>query len=511
MNEAPNQIESLVKLTVDQMHEGIQIVDREWRYLYLNSAAASHGRRGREELVGRTMMECYPGIETTDMFRLLRKVMMSRDGTRFENKFEYPDGSHAWYALYLEPHALGLLIRSIDITANKKMEEQFLHAQRMEAIGRLAGGIAHDFNNKMGIVQIYADLALARVSQGDETLGRYLQNISKAVAGANKVTRQLLAFSRKQVLDLRVTNLNDVVSSVSGGLLALLGAEFRLEVELEPGLGSTKVDPSQIDQIIMNLVLNARDAMKAGGVVTIETANVDLDESFCASRPDLDPGPHVMLSVSDTGGGIPPELKEKIFDPFFTTKEAGRGTGLGLSSVFGIVKQSRGYIWVYSELGIGTTFKIYFPRVDEVPQAAFDEGPSLDDEVHGSETVLLVEDDEMLREAIERSLVSAGYAVTVARDAETAKEAFMRLQGRVDLLLTDVVLGSTSGRSLATDLKSVNAKIKVAFMSGYTENSIVHHGILDDGAILIQKPLSIRRLRATVRKVLDGRLKRGVV
>ncbi|MEK7358489.1 MAG: ATP-binding protein [Bdellovibrionota bacterium] len=502
--------DNLIKVTVDQMHEGIQIVDRDWRYVYLNAAAARHGRNPAQSLVGRTMMEVYPGIETTEMFRLLEGVMRDREPARMENQFVYPDGGKCWFMLYFEPHALGVLIRSIDISEVKKFEEQYLHAQKMEAIGRLAGGIAHDFNNKMAIVQIYADMAMSELSNADSRIASHLTNVIAAVEGAAKLTRQLLAFSRKQVLDLRVVNLNELVTGLSQGVLKLLGTDVRLEIDLDPELGNVWADLSQIDQVIMNLAINGRDAMPAGGVLTIETSNVELDATYCASRPEMKPGAYVLLSVSDTGVGIPPEIQSKIFDPFFTTKTEGHGTGLGLASVFGIVKQSRGQIWLYSEVGIGTTFKIYFPRVED-PKNAVDYRPEPEKDVRGTEVILLVEDDEALRIAYGRALSLAGYKVHSAASTTEAKALFMELKGRIDLLLSDVVLDTTSGRALAKELLALKSGLKIAFMSGYTENSIIHHGVIDDDAILIQKPVSMRKLLGAIRRILDGQLKKGVI
>lgn len=506
----PKDFEDLIKVTVEQMHEGIQIINFDWCYVYLNDACVRHGHRPKSELLGRTMQECYPGIENTEVFQVLAAVMLDRKPRSTENLFEYPDNTKCWFDLYVEPHALGILIRSVDITSKKNLEAQYLHAQKMESIGLLAAGVAHDFNNKLGIMMLYCEMMKKKIGNDNDVYKDYLENILIAVEDAASMTKQLLAFGRKQVLDPRVTNLNDVIQLASKSVGKLIGSHIELKTSLDKDLHNVRVDPSQIDQVILNLCLNSRDAMPEGGVLTLETANVEFDEDYCSKHMDVIPGEYVMLAVCDTGNGIHKENIDHIFDPFFTTKDVGKGTGLGLSSVHGIVKQSRGHIWVYSEIGLGTTIKLYFPRVKDLKESVGKHSHSEDDS-KGSETILLVEDEELLREVFAEVLLDSGYHVLVAANSEDAKTQFLKAKGEIDLLLTDIVFPKSNGLKLSKELSAINPDLKTIFVSGYTKNTIVHHGNLDTEAVLVQKPVSVKILLSTVRKVLGGQLTKGVV
>ncbi|MDI6761968.1 MAG: ATP-binding protein [Thermodesulfobacteriota bacterium] len=381
------------------------------------------------------------------------------------------------------------------------LEEQLRQSQKMEAIGRLAGGIAHDFNNLLTIIKGYSQLSFGELKEGDP-LRENIEEIRKAADRAADLTRQLLAFSRRQVMEVQVLDLNTVLKNLDKMLRRMIGEDIELTTLLFEDLGRVKADPGQIEQVIMNLIVNARDAMPRGGKLTIETANVELDKEYARTHVAVTPGPHVMLAVSDTGVGMTPEIKAKIFEPFFTTKEKGRGTGLGLSTVYGIVKQSGGNIWVYSEPGRGTTFKIYLPRVDELAEElrVKVEGPELP---RGSETILIVEDDEKVRKLALKILEKQGYEVLEAGGGNEALEICRGLEKPIHVVLADVVMPGMDGRQFAEKLREVCQGFKVLYMSGYTDNTIAHHGILDEGLDFIQKPLSVDGLVRKVREVLD--------
>jgi two-component system, cell cycle sensor histidine kinase and response regulator CckA len=383
-----------------------------------------------------------------------------------------------------------------------RTEEQFLQSQKMEAVGRLAGGVAHDFNNLLSVILGYGEILLSD-SQVDEAARADIREITRAGERAADLTRQLLAFSRQQVLAPTVLDLNAVLAGMGSMLVRLLGEDVELRTLPGAALGRVLVDPGQIEQVILNLVVNARDAMPRGGSLTIETANVELDAGYSTEHPGANPGPHVLLAVSDTGTGMDAETRARIFEPFFTTKEKGKGTGLGLSTVFGIVRQSGGTVWVYSEPGHGTTFKIYLPRTQDdrrpsVPAPAPDPSP------RGTETILLTEDDTALRVLARVALVRLGYQVLEAADADEALLLAARYSGPIHLLLTDVVMPKVSGRELAERLAAVRPDTRVLFMSGYTDDTVVRHGVLAAGIAFLQKPITPQSLARKVREVLDA-------
>jgi two-component system, cell cycle sensor histidine kinase and response regulator CckA len=386
--------------------------------------------------------------------------------------------------------------------ALRLMEEQLRQSQKMEAVGTLAGSIAHDFNNMLSVIVSYADLLLESLQAGDP-IRVDLEQIARAGKRAGDLTHQLLAFSRQQVLQPKVMNLNDAISTMTQMLQRLIGEDIELAVVLTPELGAVSVDPSQIEQVLLNLVVNARDAMPRGGKLTIETAELELDPAYAAEHLDVVPGKYVMLSVSDTGTGMDSATQTRIFEPFFTTKEKGRGTGLGMSTVFGIVKQSGGTVWVYSELGLGSTIKIYLPHAGVAARTAELATPAAVD-TRGSETVLIVEDSPEVRNLACAILRKSGYQVL---EAATAGEALLiceQHQGVIDLLLTDVVMPRMSGRELWERLAPLRPTTKVLFMSGYTDDAIVRHGVLSSGVSFIQKPLMPGPLVAKLREVLDS-------
>jgi two-component system cell cycle sensor histidine kinase/response regulator CckA len=487
------------------MREGIQVIDRQWRYVYLNDAAIEHSRRDAGQLIGKAMPEVYPGIELTPMFAQLQRCMDERVPSAMQNEFRYPDGAVRNFELHIEPWEDGVVVLSIDVTEIRKTEAQLRHAQKMEAVGRLAGSVAHDFNNLLSVILGYSSMLLSDLKPVDPIRGD-IDMIRVAGEKAAALTKQLLAFSRQQVLAPRVLDLNEVVQGSEQMLRRLLGEDIELVMRYDSSLSRVRVDPGQIDQVVMNLSLNARDAMPTGGKLTIETEDVVLDDSYAQNHFDVAPGPYVMLAVSDTGIGMDKETESRIFEPFFTTKAPGKGTGLGLSTVFGIVRQSNGHIWVYSEPGNGSTFKIYLPRAagQEIDLDDFVEPMTLD----GTETILLVEDQDEVRRVAQEILMRHGYHVIAAQNAGEALLGCERHPRTIHLLLTDVIMPQMSGRELAERLAPVRPDMKVLYMSGYTDNAIVYHGILDSGLPYVQKPLVPETLARRVREVLDAPVKR---
>ncbi len=390
-----------------------------------------------------------------------------------------------------------------DITEYKRLEEQLRQSQRMEAVGRLAGGVAHDFNNLLTIISGYSELLLGQT--GEDTPERKdLLEISKAAKRAAALTRQLLAFSRRQILQLRVINLNTVIADLDQMLRRLIGEDVELRLSLDPNLGMARADPTQIEQVIMNLAVNARDAMPQGGRLLIETCRAELDEFYAASHPDVQPGSYTVIAVSDTGTGIPSEILPHIFEPFFTTKARDKGTGLGLSTVYGIVKQSGGTIYVYSEPGHGTTFKIYFPLVEDVT-GLVRQLPAPAAVARGSEAILVVEDEQAVRTLIRNILEAHGYSVVEAHRGKEALEILQQRAEPVDLMITDVVMPEMSGRELAEFATVLAPRMKVLYISGYTDDAIVNHGVLGSGVPFLQKPFTQEALTRKIRDLLDER------
>ena len=487
---------------------GIFRCDVEGKFQPVNPALVSmQGYASENELLARNLLhdiiaDAEEGVRLLQQYRQKGRV----DGV--ESRWKRQDGSALFVRLsgrtvLGEGGALeGFEVIAEDVRERRRLEEQLRQAQKMEAVGRLAGGIAHDFNNLLTVVTGYNDLLLANVKAEDGVRG-YLEEIKRAAERATDLTRQLLAFSRKQVLAPQVLDLNAVVAGMDKMLRHVIGEDIDLATVLEPRLGRVKADPGQVEQVLMNLAVNARDAMPQGGKLTLTTANVDLDRTYTLRHILTAPGPHVMLAVSDTGCGMDSETLNHLFEPFFTTKEPGRGTGLGLAMVYGIVQQSGGNIWVYSEPGKGSTFKIYLPRVQE---SATREEPREASEVptQGSEVVLVVEDDAAVRPLVRGLLGAHGYKVLIAPGPEEALRICADHKESIDLLLTDLVMPKMSGRQLAERLVSLRPKLKVLYMSGYTDDAIVHHGVLEKGTAFLQKPFTPGALARKVREVLDA-------
>ena len=459
-----------------------------------------------EEMIGMQLVDLLKKKELDKYTNRLNKVKtlgswtgeiehIRKDGTPF------PTFTSVNLLKDAEGRPTGVLAVVRDISEQKKLEAQLSQAQKMEAIGVLAGGVAHDFNNLLTVIIGYAQLALMNVIK-DQSLRERIEEIKKAGEKAASLTRQLLAFSRKQIITPRVLDLNELLTGIEKMLGRLIPEDVELLTIPEPALWQVEVDSGQIEQVIMNLAVNARDAMPQGGKLTIETANADLDENYLREHGiEETPGPYVMLAISDTGSGMDKETQEHIFEPFFTTKEVGKGTGLGLSTVYGIVKQSNGFIWVYSEPGKGTTFKVYLPKVKGDVEPEEKEQTSVDD-LGGSETVLIVEDDNRLLKFAQKVLQSYGYRILAAENGEEALKIGKEHEGPIHLMITDVVMPKMGGRE-AAELLHHYPQMKVIYMSGYTDNAIVHHGVLAPGLNFLQKPFSPEGLARKVREVLD--------
>jgi PAS domain S-box-containing protein len=451
------------------------------------------------------------------VFKNFIEANKKREYYTIEYRLRKKNGEYAWVFSSTSPRFgpqgefLGFVGSIVDMTERKKTEEalreseeQLRQSQKMEAIGKLAGGVAHDYNNLMAVIMLHADLLLAQ-TQDDDPQRHRIEEIRAATDRAAGLTRQLLAFSRKQVLQPRVLNLNAVVTDMNKMFHRLIGEDIELRTELDPDLGLVMADPDQMAQVIMNLVVNARDAMPQGGLLTIETENALIEEEGDDALQDsIANGSYVMLTISDTGCGIPEDIQQRVFEPFFTTKEHGKGTGLGLSTVYGIVKQSGGYVFMDSEQGQGTIFTIFLPRVDERVEVEEKEEPIQAANFRGNETVLLVEDEEMVRRVARDVLEKLGYKVLEAQSGPDALQMSDNYDGEVHLLLTDVVMPKMSGKELADKLTPARSGMKILYMSGYTDEAIVHHGVLEEGTNFIEKPFSPFKLAQKVRDVLNS-------
>ena len=494
---------------VETAPTAIVIADEKGRIVEMNAQALRMFGYRRGELIGKT-------VETLLPERLRHSHQGHRSGymkephsrpmgVGMELLANRKDGTEFPVEVSLGPLVTreGVLVSStiVDITLRKQMEQQFRLSQRMEAIGKLAGGVAHDFNNLLTVILGAADVLL-ETHPPDHPARRKLELIRQAGSSAADLTRQLLAFSRQQMLHPRVLELKEILNRTQKLLARLIGDDISLAVSVEPSLGCICADPGQIEQVLLNLAVNARDAMPSGGRLSIEARNTDLDESYKQEHQQVIPGQYVMIAVEDSGCGMDRKTQARIFDPFFTTKELGKGTGLGLATVYGIVKQSGGYIWVYSEVGRGTAFKIYLPRVEPSGQAL---APKESDtsSVQGSETILLAEDSDSLREMVRDYLESIGYTVIEATSGKAALLQARDFQGPIHLLLTDVVMPEMGGPELVEQLLALRPGVRVVFTSGYTNDATARQGVLEPGVAFIQKPYRPKALARTIREVLD--------
>lgn len=510
--ETVREREELVQLLLDSTAEAIYGVDLQGNCMLANPTCARLlGYADPEQLKGRNMHTLmhhhrpdgrpYPAeecpinqtIHTHQGTHVKDEVFWRADGTKF-------DAEYFSYPMWRGKELVGAVVTFLDISQQKTLEEQFRQAQKMEAIGQLAGGVAHDFNNLLGIIIGYSELLL-RATPPNDPKREWLEQIRKAVQRSASLTRQLLAFSRKQVLAPDVLDLNDVVRETEKMLRRVIGEDIHLTTALHPQLGNVKADQGQLEQVLLNLAVNARDAMPQGGKLTIETNNVVLGEDYAKSHAGVRPGLYVMLAVTDTGVGMTEEVKRRLFEPFFTTKGAGKGTGLGLAVVHGIVKQSDGSIEVYSEPGLGTSFKIYLPRVEQtapIEKSSPDPGPA----PRGTETLMVVEDEDSLRALTRFTLQHCGYTVLEASDGEEAIQIATNHREKIHLLVTDVVMPGMGGRVLAERLLNLHPEMKVLYLSGYADDAVVRHGILHDEVNFLQKPFSPNTLAHRVREVL---------
>ncbi|HXQ28876.1 MAG TPA: PAS domain S-box protein [Gemmatimonadales bacterium] len=494
-------------LAVEQSPVSIIITDTDGRIEYVNNRFTEMTGYTPDEVVGRTPRVLKSGATPAEEYDALWKSI--RDGHVWRGTLcnRRKDGKLYWHSASICPitDATGRMTHFIaiqeDITTRQILEQQLRQAQKLEAVGRLAGGVAHDFNNILTAIISYSDLLREDLSPGHPALEEVAE-IRKAGDRAAALTRQLLALSRQQVLEPRVLDLNELVMNLEKMLRRLIGEDVKLITVLEPTLGAVKADPGQLEQVIMNLAVNARDAMPEGGELVIETRNAVLDNEYAFEHDPMAPGHYVQLAVTDSGTGMDEATKAHLFEPFFTTKEKGKGTGLGLSTVYGIVKQSGGYVWPYSELGQGATFKIYLPRVEEAAEVQMPvEGSAK--RLQGTETVLLAEDNPLVRETTRKTLVRNGYRVIEAPNGAAALEAAAGYAGPLGLLITDVVMPEMSGRTLAARLREARPGVRVLYMSGYTDDAVLRREIVESGAPYLQKPFSVEVLLRKVRDVLD--------
>lgn len=506
--QALREREKKYRTLVESSPLGIALYDLNGNIVELNSALPK--------------MMCSPSLEATRAVNLftfpllvragLSDAMMEcvKSGEHIVGEYPYTTkwGKSLHIRLHVSPvrdreeRVVGGLVFCEDISENKRLEEQIRQAAKMEAIGRLAGGVAHDFNNLITAMLGYATLILQQLPQNSQIRDK-VEQITGAAKRAASLTRQLLAFSRKQMLDVRPLNLNTSIREFEPILRRLIGEDISLVVHLEPSLRHVLADPGQMEQILMNLAANARDSMPEGGTLTIGTQNVELDPSLLEDKRDLSPGSYVSLSVSDTGAGMDAHTLAHIFEPFFTTKAKGTGTGLGMATVYGVVKQHRGHISVWSELDYGTTFTVHFPVVDEPTEKIFADATARR-HARGTATVLVVEDEEIVRNLACEALETLGYSTLNAADPEEAIRICKRHNGVIDLVLSDVVLPQMDGKSLFAVLSRIRPQMKVLYVSGYTESFIVRHGVLDRDVHFLQKPFTVDKLAAKVNEVLKS-------
>ncbi len=502
--EAARVAEHRYRLVVEYSSDAVVLCDGNGRASFASPAIAKLTGYTPEEFGQVDYSTCIHPADLDKFLASHARAMASRGGTSsVTHRFRRKDGEWVWLETtninWMDEPGINALVGNVrDITERVNLQHQLNHASRMEGIGRLAGGVAHDFNNLLTAITGYAQLLEARLEH-DSVASSQAQRILDAAGRATELTRQLLAFSRKQILQPVVMDLNTRVEGMQSLLRHIIGEDIELKISAHKDLKMVHADPAQLDQVIMNLAVNARDAMPKGGRLTVETQNVLLDESYCKLHPDVLAGEYVMLTVTDTGVGMDAATRSRVFEPFFTTKGPGKGTGLGLSTVYGIVRQSRGHVWLYSEPGKGTVFKVYLPATEGKDQTSPEPMPEMP--VAGSETVLVAEDEDAVRTLVTEVLSMAGYNVL---PAENGQKALEMLDGDTpSLLLTDVVMPGMSGAELANRVQASHPDIKVIYMSGYTDEAIVDQGMLAEGVEFIQKPFSPNNLLRRVRSVLD--------
>jgi PAS domain S-box-containing protein len=507
LQESEERFRALTEHSIDTIIR----FDHQHRYLYVNPIVERGTGIAPEAFIGKTNREMgFPEDQCMLWTDAIEKVFQTGKVNRIE--FKLPTGMWLDWLLAPEFDALGkvsaVVTAARDITERKKaeadrerIEAELRQAQKMEAVGLLAGGVAHDFNNMLNVILGYAEIALSSLNARDP-LYQHLLEIKKAGLRSADLTRQLLAFSRKQIVEPRVLHLNEVIANQQQMLARLIGEDIEIDFAPAGDLWTIRVDPVQIDQILANLAVNARDAIAGVGTVSVETANVVLDETYIRNHVYVTPGEYVMLAFSDTGAGMDADTLKRIFEPFFSTKDKAKGTGLGLSTVYGIVKQNKGYIHAYSEPGMGTTFKIYFPRFQGKAAAPAEKTEAASGT--GTETVLIVEDEQQVLSLAREVLKRYGYQVLTASTPGEACQLVEKHEGQIHLLLTDVVMPAMNGKELQTRIQKIKPGLKTLFMSGYTANVIAQRGVLEEGVEFIQKPFSVASLAQKVRQVLDA-------
>jgi len=503
-DSALRESEKRFRTLVDQAVDAFFLFDTDGNFVDVNRQACNSLGYSRDELLSLTISDIDGTDEAVKSWGKYWESLVSGEPVTIEAMYRRKDGTSFPVEVGLGLLELGgqafILGLARDITERKLLEEQLRHAQKMEAVGRLSGGVAHDFNNLLTTILGYSEMAMMKLRE-DASMYKDVKAIHAAGQRAAALTRQLLAFSRKQVMEMRVIDLNDLISNMSNMLGRLLGEDVALEQQMHASTSTIMADAGQIEQVVMNLAINARDAMPYGGRLIIETGEIELDEDYVRNHEDVKPGFYVMLSITDTGVGMSQVVQDKIFEPFFTTKEVGKGTGLGLSTVYGTVKQHNGQIFVYSESDIGTTFKIYFPAASGPVENLIDKKTKAMSP--GTETILVVDDEPSVLRLISDTLEPLGYRVLKANCGKDALAVCKAAKEKIDLLLTDVIMPGMNGWELAETFKSMCPDIKVAFTSGYTDSVITHLGVLDPDVFFLNKPLLPSILTAKLREILD--------
>ncbi len=495
--------EQLYRTIFQTSPEFISITDNDGNFLDANRSMLNRMELTLAEFQQTKFFDFFSGDNLSKIKEAFKQLLNEKKVTGLVVQAMTPEGKLFDYELDAIPlkengQVTKILTIARDITERKLLEFQLRQSQKLETVGRLAGGIAHDFNNLLTVINGFSDFLLKDIPQ-DNPLRPDIEAIYNAGQKAADLTRHLLAFSRRQIFDLQTLDLNEIIRNLSKMLHRIIGDNIKLETRFCQDLGKIKVDPGQIEQVILNILVNARDALPQGGVINIETDNVEIDQEYSQGHLFLKPGSYVLISISDTGSGMSKEIQQQVFEPFFTTKESGKGTGLGLSTVYGIVKQSKGYIWVYSEPNIGSCFKIYLPRVDKTKEKI-----SPPQNIKGTETILLVEDSSSVRSILRKILERNGYSILEAKNGEEAIQIFEKNQSDVKLLLSDVIMPGINGKELSERIISINTDIKFLLMSGYTDDSTVLIDMLKGGIPFLQKPVIPDKLTKKVREVLDS-------
>lgn len=494
--ESKQEIENVLSSISDAFY----VLDKDFRFTYLNDRALELIKRDRHDLLGNSVWDEFPEAKNTIVYDLYHRSLATGESGACELYYE---PLKSWFAVRIFPHDKGLSVYFRDISDQVETEEKLQQAEKLKAVGQLTGGVAHDFNNLLTVILGNADI-LTEELRNNRNLLPLAEMTRSAAERAAELTKRLLAFARRQPLNPKTIDVNKLISGFETLLRRTLGEQISIELVQGAGLWKAQIDPSQLESALLNLAINSRDAMPSGGRLTIETTNAHIDDNYASQHEEVSPGQYILIAVSDTGEGIPKDLISRVFEPFFTTKEVGKGSGLGLSMIYGFIKQSGGHVKIYSERGEGTTVKLYLPRAkDESQTVAFDNA-ALVEPPHGKETILLVEDDDMVRSHVRNQLIELGYTVIDAADAAEAIASFEKGQ-HIDLLFTDIVMpGGVNGRKLADRLRARAPELKVLFMSGYTENAIVHHGRLDPGVFLLNKPFRKQDLARKVRQVFES-------